>query len=287
MLPSPEASILCRPQAADECFASCQRAATGRFDSGSRIRPMASAPGLPPGFHDMVCQSSTPFGSIRRLRAAAFICGVGLTAAAADVFAADAWTWRDVAAEKPIDHAVMVRGPFDDGHRKVQLTGPVAVVTSDGETAHWYTVYAVTAHGDESPRTARVGTRQTPLALGPPAFLLVPARCLRNGEQATESPSGVYEIRPVLDPPPLDGVSETAGPPAYLALPVDYRHHFERINVITADRGLVIASARDLPPGPEMAATADDFGIARLTARGTGRVAVWLPVEPLRMRPQP
>lgn len=228
------------------------------------------------------------FGSIHRRRAVALILVLALIAVAGEAFAADAWTWLDVAAEEPIDHAVMVCGPFDDAHRKVQLAGPVAVATSDGDEGPCFTVYAVTTRGAESPRRVRVGTHQTLLAVGPPKFLLVPARRLRNGEQATEPPSGVYEIRPVLEPPAmLDGGPETAGPPAYLGLPVDYRHHFERIKVADADRGLVISSASDLAPGLQMAAVADDFGIARVAARGTGRVAVWLPVEAVRTSTQP
>ncbi len=227
-------------------------------------------------------------GSIHRQRAFALILVLALIAVVGEGYAADAWTWLDVAAEEPIDHAVMVCGPFDDAHRKMRLAGPVAVAASDGDAGPCFTVYAVTTRGDESPRTARVGSHQTPLAVGPPEFLLVPARRLRNGEQATEPPSGVYEIRPVLAPPAvLDGGPETAGPPAYLGLPVDYRHHFERIKVADADRGLVISSTRDLAPGPKMAAAADDFGIARVTARGTGRVAVWLPVEAVRPSTQP
>ena len=227
-------------------------------------------------------------GSIHRQCAVALILMLALIAVAGDGFAADAWTWRDVAVEEPIDHAVMVCGPFDDAHRKVRLAGPVAVATSDGDAGPCFTVYAVTTRGDEFPRRVRVGTHQTPLAVGPPEFLLVPARRLQNGEQATEPPSGVYEIRPVLEPPAmLDGGPENAGRPAYLGLPVDYRHHFERIEVADADRGLVISSARDLAPGLKMAAAADDFGIARVTARGTGRLAVWLPVEAVQTSTQP
>lgn len=226
--------------------------------------------------------------SIRRLRAAACIGMLALAALGSEPSAADTWTWLDVAVDEPIDHAVMVRGPFDEAHRKTRLTGPVAVVTADGDAGPCFTVYAVTAQGDEPPRTTRVGTRQTPLSLGQPAFLLVPARRLRDGEQATDPPRGVYEIRPVLDPPALlDGGPHTARPPAYLGLPVDYRHHFERVKVTDTDRGLVIFTARDLPNVPDLEATADDFGIARLTARGTDRMAVWLPVETGTIRRQP
>jgi hypothetical protein len=71
--------------------------------------------------------------SIRRQRAVVFIGVLALTAAGIELFAADAWTWLDVAADEPIDHAVMIRGPYEDAHRKTRLRGPVAVVTADGD----------------------------------------------------------------------------------------------------------------------------------------------------------
>lgn len=220
--------------------------------------------------------------SIRRQLAAVVLGAVAIAVATGGVRAADSWTWLDVAAAAPIDHAVMVRGPFDDAHRKMRLTGPVAVTTSDEVGGPCYTVYAATSREDERQQTAQVGGGE-PLRLGPPAFLLLPARRVRDGEQATEPPRGVYEVRPLLDPRAvLDGGPQTMGPAAHLCLPVDYRHHFEHVPVEAADRGLVIFATQDLPPRPVPATVADDFGIARLTARGTGRTAVWLPVRSVR-----
>lgn len=198
-----------------------------------------------------------------------------------DVLSADAWIWFDVAATEPIDHAVMVRGSFDEAHRKLQLAGPVAVTAAAEDAGPCYSVYAATVRDDEPPQAVRAGKMDEPLRLGPPAFLLIPARRLQDGAPATEPPRGVYEIRPVLGPPAvLAGGPEAAGPPAYIGLPVDYRHHFERVAAEAADRGLVIFSSRDLPQGGAPAAVADDLGIARLTPRGTGRTAAWLPVQP-------
>lgn len=205
---------------------------------------------------------------------------VVVACAAAVGRAADTWTWIDVVAKVPIDHGVMVRGPFADAHEKVQLAGPVAVTAADADTGPCFTVYAAAARDAEPERTARVGDAVVELRLGPPAFLLVPARRLRDGEPATEPPRGVYEARPILDPPDaIAGAPEAVGRPAYLCLPVDYRHHFERVPVEAADRGLVIFTARDVAPGAAPLAAADDFGIARLTPRGTGRTAAWLPVR--------
>lgn len=225
--------------------------------------------------------------SIRR-RLPGLVCGVAIASAMGVGLAGDAWIWRDVAAEAPIDHAVTVRGPFDDAHRKIRLAGPVAVTTSDEDAGSCFTVYAVTDVGDQPQRMAHVGGGDEPLRLGPPAFVLVPARRLRDREPATEPPPGVYEVRPVLDAPAvIDGGPDAAGPPAYVGLPVDYRHHFERVPVADAGRGLVISADRDLPSDIARLAAADDFGIARLAVRSTARTAAWLPVRPVQDGRQP
>lgn len=226
--------------------------------------------------------------SIRSQAPAVFVCVVAIAAATGVGFGSESWTWRDVAAETPIDHAVMVRGPFDDAHRKVRLAGPVAVTVSDEDAGPCFAVYTLKAQRDEPQRTAQVGGGGMHLRLGPPVFLLVPARRLRNGEPAAKPPRGVYEIRPVLDPPAvLDAEPSAAGPPAYIGLPVDYRHHYERVPAGAADHGLVVFAARDLPSGAAPVAVADDFGIARLAARDTGRAATWLPVRPVQDGGQP
>lgn len=217
---------------------------------------------------------------------AVLACLTLIAVAAGDGLAADTWTWLDVAAEKPIEHAVMVRGPFDDAHRKTRLTGPVAMAATAADAGTCFTVYATAVPGDEPPRTAVVGG--VPLRLGAPAFLLVPARRLRDGEPATDPPPGVYEARPVLEPPPaIDGGPDAAGPPAYLCLAVDYRHHFDRVPVTDAEQGLVVFAGGDRSAGGARTAAADDLGIATLAARGTARVAVWLPVRPVQEGDRP
>lgn len=214
----------------------------------------------------------------------AVLLGALVACTAAAGLRADDLTWLGVAADAPIDHAVMVRGPFADTHAKAHLVGPVAVVASGSGAGPCFTVYAATAGGDEPERTAWVGVDAVPLRLGPPAFLLVPARRLRDGEPATEAPRGVYEARPVLDPPrAFAGAPAEAGPPTHLCLPVDYRHHFERVPVEAADRGFVIFAARDAAVAATQAeapvAVADDFGLAHLVPRGDRRDGVWLPVR--------
>ena len=209
-------------------------------------------------------------------------CGAVLAAVVACVAGigrgADGTIWLDVVAHAPIDHAVTVRGPFDDSHRKVRLAGPVGVVASGTDSCH--AVYAVDAEAAraEPERRAAVGTAALPVRLGPPAFLLVPARRLRDGEPASDAPAGVYEARPIIDPPDtIDGAP--AGRPTLLCLPVDYRHHFERVPVADADRGLLLCVPRAAERTDASIRTADDFGLHRLAASGTCRDGAWVPVR--------
>ena len=191
---------------------------------------------------------------------------------------ADGTIWLDVVAQAPIEHGVTVRGPFDDSHRKVQLAGPVGVVAIGSGSCH--AVYAVDAEAAraEPERSAAVGTAAVPVRLGPPAFLLVPARRLCDGEPATDAPAGVYEARPIIDPPAaIDGAP--AGRPTHLCLPVDYRHHFERVPVADAHRGLLVCAPRAAERTDASIRTADDFGLHRLTAGGTCRDGAWVPVR--------
>lgn len=205
------------------------------------------------------------------------VLAVAIACAAAAAAGDDAPTWIDVVADSPLDHTVTVRGPFIDAHEKVRVTGPVGVTTSG---AACFTVYAVAARGDEPERAAMVGTREVPLRLGPAAFLLVPARRLRDGVPAPEAPGGVYEIRPLLDPPQaIDGMPEPCGRPTHLCLPVDYRHHFERMPVADAARGLLVFAPRAAEPAAATMAVADDFGINRLAVRATRRDGLWVSVR--------
>lgn len=187
--------------------------------------------------------------------------------------------WRDVAADEPIDHAVMIRGPFDEAHRQVRLRGPVALVAA-GDEAACFTAYAAAAGDDEPERAIEVGAGDA-LRLGPPAFLLVPATRLGDGTPA-DAARAVYEARPILDPPAtIAGAPVAAGRPAYLCVPVDYRHHFDHLPVEDAGRGVMIFAARPVEPAAAAAKVVDDFGLNRVVPDGGSRAAAWITVRPV------
>jgi hypothetical protein len=191
--------------------------------------------------------------------------------------AAESLQWNDVAADAPVDHAVTIRGPFHDAHEQVALAGPVALVAArdEADSGPCFTAYAVVADGDEPERCVEVGEGEVALRLGPVAFLLVPAKRLADGAPA-DAPRGVYEVRPILDPPAaIPEEPADAGPPTHLCLPVDYRHHFDRLPVEDAGRGLVIFASRPDASPAAAVRVVDDFGLNRLVPGGTSRAAAW------------
>lgn len=193
----------------------------------------------------------------------------------------DALEWLDVTPDAPVDHTVMIRGPFHEAHEKVSLTGPVALVAAGhgADAGPCFTVYAVAATGAEPVRTVRAGPHDAAFRLGPPAFLLVPAQRLTDGAPA-DSPRVVYELRPILDPPAaIEAQPATAGPPTHLGLPVDYRHHFDRLPVADPGRGLVILDSRPVESTAAAVQVVDDFGLKRLEPGGRSRAAAWFTVR--------
>lgn len=219
------------------------------------------------------------------MQAAPSLTGLALLAAAACCAgtgrAGDAVTWLDATAERPVDHAVMVRGPFASGHGKTTLVGPVGLVSVDEApgAAPCFTAYRIVAPPDEPARTVGVGAA-TRLRLGPAEFLLVPAKRLADGPAAAADTAAVYEVRPILDPPDaIEGLAGAGRRPTHVGLPTDYRHHFERVPVTDPDRGLVVFAAAATDAAPAAIPIVDDFGTNRLVPGRTFRAGAWTAVR--------
>ena len=196
--------------------------------------------------------------------------------------------WRDATPATPIDHAVMVRNLFMTGHVKVPLEGPRALVTPDpaAKDTGSFNVYRITAVEPEEPRTVGVGIDPASLhevRLGPAEFLLVPTHRLTDGAAAAaELVESVYEVRPLLETPSLDGIAaagHAAGRPTHLCLAVDYKHHFERIRVRDANRGLLLFPPTAADEAAADISVVDDFGTNRLVPGNTIRAGVGVVVS--------
>lgn len=203
--------------------------------------------------------------------------------------AAETVIWRDATPATPLEHAVMVQSRFATSHVRVRLEGPSALVTPAAarDEGGAFTVYRIAMAKDEEPRIVGVGIDATDLKdvrLGPAEFLVAPSRCLTDGSPQPMVES-VYEARRILGEPLLDEVAAAAGhqsgAPTHLCLAVDYKHHFERVKVRDAARGLVLFSPTGAAEATETTAVSvvDDFGTNRLELSTMSRVGVWVVVS--------
>jgi hypothetical protein len=190
----------------------------------------------------------------------------------------DGVAWLDVVADSPVEHAVMIRGPFADAHERVTLSGPVGFVANGVDGG--FAAYRVAGSADRVEHTARLNAARVQVRLGPVEFLVVPAKRLVEGAPARAAGRGVYEVRPILDAPDaIAALPATAGRPTHLCLPADYRHHFDRVPVEAAGRGLVVGASQAIEPRPPPVRIADDFGLNRLVPAGTRRAGGWIDVD--------
>ncbi|MCE9630290.1 MAG: hypothetical protein K8S94_06170 [Planctomycetia bacterium] len=200
--------------------------------------------------------------------------------------AAETVIWRDATPAAPLDHSVMVRSLFLPSHVRVHLDGPRALVmpAPAADDTGTFNAYRITTVADEEPRVVGVAIDATKLEdvrLGPAEFLLVPTRRLTDGAPQPTA-EHVYEARPILGEPLLDGVAAAAGQnigqPTHLCLPVDYKHHFERVKIRDAARGLVLFSPSTATEEAAVSVV-DDFGTNRLVPGTTSRAGVWVVVR--------
>ncbi len=178
-------------------------------------------------------------------------------------------TWLDVTPQRPVDHAVMVRGPFQEAHEKLTVTGPVGLVTIGPDAGSAFTAYRIERPVDAEARVVNAGEPGRPVRIGPAEFVLVPAKRLDDGPPPAGDRPGAFEVRAILEPDAIDAAA-CAGRPAFICLPVDYRHHFERVEVADPGRGLVLGPARPANHGAAISIV-DDFGTNRLTPGRTMR----------------
>ncbi len=164
------------------------------------------------------------------------------------------WQWRAiVGVEQQVTHSVLLQDSISGDLRRRTLIGPEGLVmpaTGDACLCR----YQIDPVAEEQP----AGRLQLQLAgasepvvvvVGPPRAALLPAQLLRDGPPVGEAGRTVYEHRPVL------AVERgQAGDFAAVCLPVEYRHHFERLQPGEDATGFVVRQAA-------VAATEDSFGI--------------------------
>ncbi len=192
------------------------------------------------------------------------VCWLGVGVVVADA-PEKSWHWRAITtAELKVTHSVLLQDTIGGDLRRRQLIGPTGLLmskTSDSCLCE----YAF----DPQPAEQPAGRMQLQFAgaadpviavVGPPEATLLPAQLLRDGPPSGEPGQLVYERRKVLVVE--QGQAEDL---AAIFLPVEYRHHFERLRPAENAAGFVVRQAAQT-------ATADAFGI--VDDLGTNKVTL-------------
>lgn len=175
------------------------------------------------------------------------------------------WQWRAITApELAVSHSVLLQDSLGGDLRRRQLIGPTELLMSTTSDT-CLCGYAF----DPRPADQPAGRIQLHLeglsepvtvVVGPPEAALLPAQLLRDGPPSGEPGQLVFERRKVL------AVEQgQADDFAAVFLPVEYRHHFERLVPPEDATGFVVRQAAE-------SARADRFGI--VDDLGTNKVTL-------------
>lgn len=163
--------------------------------------------------------------------------------------------WRTCAAvEQQVSHSVMLRDTLSGDLRRQTLLGPEGVVLpTDGDACLCrYRIDPPAADKPAGRLLLEIPGQAEPamVVVGPPRAALLPAQLLREGPPAGDPGTVVFVERKILkiERGPADGL-------ASVCLPVEYRHHFERLLPDDEAKGFVVQSAA------LKAAAAASFGI--------------------------
>lgn len=173
--------------------------------------------------------------------------------------------WRAIAtAELKVTHSVLLQDSIGGDLRRRQLIGPAGLLmstTSDACLCAYVFDPRPTGQPAGRIRLQLEGvTEPVIVVVGLPDAALLPAQLLRNGPPSGEPGQLVYERRKVLAIE--QGQVEDL---AAVFLPVEYRHHFERLRPAENAAGFVVRQAAET-------ATADSFGI--VDDLGTNKVVL-------------
>ena len=205
---------------------------------------------------------------------------------AAGLVAADtpekSWHWRAIAmVEQPVTHSVLLQDTVSGDLRRRNLVGPEALVmVAAGDACLCqYPIDPVAVEQPAGRFRLRLRGRSEPVivVVGPPCAALLPAQLLRDGPPAGEPGQLVYEQRKILAV-----ASGQGGDLAAICLPVEYRHHFERLQ--PGDQAAAFAVRQPVEAAAEGSyGIVDDLGTNRITLKKSRQGII--PVEQFEVIP--
>lgn len=174
------------------------------------------------------------------------------------------WQWRAITtSELAVAHSVLLEDALGGDLRRRQLTGPTELLMSTSSDA-CFCGYAFDPRPADEPagriRLHLEGVAEpVTVVVGPPEAALLPAQLLRDGPPSGEPGQLVFERRKVL------AVEQgQAGDLAAVFLPVEYRHHFERLLPPENATGFVVSQAATTASASRFGIV-DDLGTNKVT----------------------
>jgi len=174
------------------------------------------------------------------------------------------WHSRTIAAvEQQVTHSVLLQDRISGDLRRRKLIGPEGLLMPAAGAA-CLCRYQIEPTATDQPAgrlQLRLAGESEPVVVvvGPPRAALLPAQLLRDGPPAGEPGRIVYEQRKVL------AVERgTNREIASVCLPIEYRHHFERL--LPGDRaaGFVVLQSASAA-GQDSFGIVDDLGTNKIT----------------------
>ncbi len=165
--------------------------------------------------------------------------------------------------EKPVEHAVLLGNAQNGRLRKKILTGPtelVVLVASD----NCLVGYSIANAEDvDKKQYVRVWTakEQNPIKLvvGEARVVFLPGKILKDGPPHGKDQTEVYEVRDVIENASIQGTKIIK-----IALPVEYRHHFEKTEPAPNPKAYVFLEEKIIHEVTPQMSVVDDFGVHRI-----------------------
>lgn len=200
-----------------------------------------------------------------RLVTAVWLLGLGLIGQPVVADTLDnSWCWRTCrVVGDEVTHSVMLRDSVTGSLRQRKLAGPfgVALTASSDSCLTGYRIDAAvgTVPAGRLRLTLPGGGEPLVVLVGLPRAALLPAQLLRDGPPTGGLGNVVYEEREILTVE--NGVGDRW---ASICLPVEYRHHFERLRPPDDAAVFILSKAVKPAAAGEIVGLVDDLGTSQI-----------------------
>ena len=168
--------------------------------------------------------------------------------------------------EKPVEHAILLGNAQNGRLRKKIITGPTELVVSV-VSDNCLVGYAI-ANAEDVDKKQYVSvwtakeSNPIKVVVGEARVVLLPGKVLKDGPPKGQDQTEVYEVRDVIEDVSIQGKKIIK-----IGLPVEYRHHFEKIAPAPNSKAYVFLEEKIIEHVTPQMSIVDDFGVHRITCK--------------------